>query len=313
MTSSGIVAMDESGKEQWHYVFSQEDQHFLTMQSRVRVLAGSNPGVLAATSNRKGVGDGSIRGGQLLWLTPNGTLSRTFMFDDSVSFGGVKYGDPWMIDDFGVDERSGRRRIAVAAHHEIWWPSVVTVLDEQWQRTGTFVNAGFVSQVHWLSPDRLLISGYANAYDGGMVAVLDPRTFDGQSPDNGDSKYQCSTCGSGSPLRYVVIPRSEVNRASGSPLNGAVVQMQDGGILVRTIEVPRIAQAVEALYEFSPSLELLSASFGDRYWEAHRELEAEGKIHHSRERCPYRDGPQGMTVWETTSGWQPLAPRAGPK
>ena len=39
-----------------------------------------------------------------------------------------------------------------------------------------------------------------------------------------------------------------------------------------------LADAVEALYEFSPSLELLSASFGDRYWEAHRALEAEGKL-----------------------------------
>jgi hypothetical protein len=103
------------------------------------------------------------------------------------------------------------------------------------------------------------------------------------------------------------MPRSEVNRASGSTLNGAIVQVQDDRILVRTIEVSRNIDSVEALYEFSPTLELLRASYGDRYWEAHRALEVEGKINHSRDRCPYRDGPQGMMVWEKATGWRPLS------
>jgi hypothetical protein len=85
--------------------------------------------------------------------------------------------------------------------------------------------------------------------------------------------------------------------------------MQDGRILIRTIELNRVAESVEALYEFSPSLELLRASYGDRYWEAHRTLEAEGKIGHARDRCPYRDGPQGTRVWERASGWRPLNPK----
>jgi hypothetical protein len=314
MTPTGIIAVDKSGREQWRYAVPPEDQRLLPPPlAEVRILAGPDPGVLAATTYRERVGDGNILSGQLLWLTPKGTLSRTFTFDDSVNFGGVNYGPPWDIDDFSVDERSGRRRIAVAAHHDIWWPSVVTVLDEQWQRRGTFVNAGFVNEVHWLSPDRLLISGYANAHDGAMVAILDPGALEGQSPPSAEPMYQCGQCGPVAPLRYVVLPRSEANQASGSKLNGATAYLKDGRILVRTVEVPKNADAGEALYEFSPSLELLSASFGDRYWETHRALETEGKIDHPRERCPYRDGPQGMTVWERTTGWQKLAAPAVPR
>ena len=308
ITSTGIVAVDKSGREQWIYGFPQDDVSVpKATHSEVLVLAGADPGVLAATSYYQRAIDGSFRSGQLLWLTPTGALSRTFSFDDRLVFGDETYGAPWMLSDFSVNEGGGKRRIAVAGLHKHWWPSVVTVLDEQWRRTGTFFNAGWVTEVNWLSSDRLLISGFSNDHDGGMVGIVDAGAPEGQSPASGNPKYLCSTCANGSPLRYVVMPRSEVNLASGSTLNGAIVQMQDGRILVRTIEIARIAEAVEAFYEFSPSLELLGASYGDRYWEAHRTLEADGKIDHPRERCPYRDGPQGMTVWERTTGWQKLA------
>jgi len=307
MTPTGIVAADQAGREQWRYGVPVEDQRLIPPPlSEIRILGGTAPGVLAATAFREHVGDGTVRGGQLLWLSPRGQLARTFSFDDAVSFGDVRYDDPWMIDDFSVEERSGLRRIAVAAHHEVWFPSLVTVLNEQWQRVGTFVNAGFVNQVNWLSPDRLLIVGYSNAHNGAMVGLLDPDALDGQSPPGADPMYQCGQCASGRPLRYIVMPRSEVNQASGAKLNGATVYLTDGRILVRTIEVPRTADAVEALYEFSPALDLVRASYGDRYWEAHRALEVEGRINHTRDRCPDRDGPRGLTAWEKTSGWQPL-------
>ena len=312
ITSTGIVAVDKSGREQWLYGFPQGDLSVpKATHSDVLVIAGAEPGVLAATSYYQRAIDGSFRSGQLLWLTPTGALSRTFSFDDRLVFGDETYDAPWMLSDFSVNEGGGKRRIAVAGLHKNWWPSLVTVLDEKWRRTGTFVNAGWVSELNWLSPDRLLISGFSNDHDGGMVGIVDPNALDGRSPAGGSHKYVCSTCPDGSPLRYVVMPRSEVNLASGSKLNGALVQMQDGRILVRTIEVPRIADAVEALYEFSSSLELLRASYGDRYWESHRALEAEGKIGHTREQCPSRDGPQGMTVWERTTGWQKLAVQSG--
>ncbi len=48
---------------------------------------------------------------------------------------------------------------------------------------------------------------------------------------------------------------------------------------------------VDATYEFIPSLDLRRAGYGDRYGEAHRALEAQGKIKHRRETCPDRNGP----------------------
>jgi hypothetical protein len=66
--------------------------------------------------------------------------------------------------------------------------------------------------------------------------------------------------------------------------------------------------AVEVLYEFTTALEFVRASYGDRYWEMHDALEAEGKIAHTRERCPQRHGPSGIKMWEKESGWRTIAP-----
>ena len=139
-----------------------------------------------------------------------------------------------------------------------------------------------------------------------MVAILDVRSLNGQWPPGDESMYSCPSCGPAVPVRYVVLPRSEVNRASGQSLNKAVVTVEGGRVTVHTIEVNRNAESVEVLYDFSPSLDLLSASYGDRYWEMHRTLEAEGKINHTREGCPYRNGPPQAKVWEPSSGWRPL-------
>jgi len=102
----------------------------------------------------------------------------------------------------------------------------------------------------------------------------------------------------------VVMPRTELNRVTASRFNRARIQMTPRGILARTIEVPVAGQAaVDALYEFTPSLDLVRASFGDHYWELHRALEAQGTLKQTREQSPDRDGPRAIEAWEPRTGW----------
>jgi hypothetical protein len=111
-------------------------------------------------------------------------------------------------------------------------------------------------------------------------------------------------------LRYVVLPRSEVNRISASPFNRVVLAVKGDSLLARTIETPGSGTGggpADALYEFTPSLEVRRATFSDRYWEMHRQLESQGKIMHTREQCPDRDGPREIRVWEPASGWTSVA------
>ena len=141
-----------------------------------------------------------------------------------------------------------------------------------------------------------------------MIALLDANALDGQSPAAETSEFRCTSCGGGGPLRYVVLPRTEVNRASGSPFNRVVLQPGNDRLVVRTVEVLGAdGTATDAIYEFSPSLDLLHASFSDKYWEAHRSLEAQGKITHTRDQCPDRDGPRQIEVWAPGTGWRTVA------
>lgn len=310
VTPEGVIALDSAGQEQWKYRFPAGERGLPLGKNPERVnAAGQGRGILAATAYSLRTADDVAESGRLMWFTPGGALVRSASIEDRVGFTSATYGPPWIITDHRIDERGGAARIALAAHHQTWWPSVVTVLDERLQRRGTFVNAGWVEWVRWVSPDRLLITGFSNPRDGGMVALLDAGALDGQSPADAGSEFRCATCGPGSPIRYIVLPRSEVNRVTASPFNGASPEMAGDRLLVHTVEVPLPARAVDALYEFSPSLDLLRASFSDRYWEVHQALEKEGKISHTRADCPDRDGPRAIEMWEPQAGWRTLRTR----
>lgn len=252
----------------------------------LRIVAGANPTIYVATLHRIRQVEDVAESGELIALDLRGKRQRSFSFADEVMVAGKTFGPPWTLDAFAIDEHQGRRRIAVSGHHYVWSPSLVTLLDDDWRRTATFVHAGWIEYLHWVGTDRLLIGGFSDEHQGGMVAVLNPGAVDA------------------GPLKMIVMRRSEVNAVSGARFNRAIVQVTPERIIVRTIEVPSTGlEAVDALYEFTPSLDLISASYSGRYWDTHRALELEGKLDHSRDRCPDRDGPPSIDVWEPSSGW----------
>jgi hypothetical protein len=299
----------------WRYTFPADEQFGINAwRPGAEFLTGQNRGIVVASAHRFSPRSDAPTSGQLLWFSPTGALKKTFTFDDRPTFGTETYGDPWTITDYRVEQSAGAPRIAAAAHHFQWWPSIVAILDGQWNRRGTFVNAGWVEYVHWVSRDRLVIAGFSNPRNGGMIALLDADAANGHSPANEGTPFRCTSCPEGAPLRYLVLPRSEVNRVSGSPFNRAVLQVMADRLIARTIEAPSDSTTsksgvADALYEFSPTLDLIRASYSDRYWDFHRALELQGKINHTRDRCPDRDGPRTIEVWEPTNSWKTITIR----
>lgn len=310
LTNAGVIARDSGGVEQWRHEFPATYKTFVpTVPAEpVQVIGGTSPGVYFVTSHRGRQTEDQIESGVLTVLDIKGRPERSFSFDDQVTFQGKSYGPPWALTAFDVNEADGTYRVAVTAHHYISDPGLVTILDARWQRLGTFVHAGWVEQVRWLGPDRLLIGGFSNAHDGGMIALLDTAALDGQGPEPAGSRHFCETCGTDRPLRMFVFPRTEVNRITGSPFNRVVLQTWLDRLLTYTVEAPtRVRSAggdATAAYEFTSSLDLVNATFSERYWDLHGSLEAEGKITHTREQCPDRDGPQQIQVWEPATGWR---------
>ena len=314
VTNREVVARNHAGVEKWRYLFPAT---FDTgrLADMVQVARGTQSGVYVATRVRGTREDQQVESGALVFLNMEGRAQRAFSFNDRVTFDDKTYGPPWALTDFAVQNGPGKYRVAIAAHHYVWDPGLVTILNGRWQRHGTFVNAGWVESVNWLTPDRLLIAGYSNAHDGGMISLLDAADLDGQSPEPAGSPDFCMNCGTSKPLRMFVFPRTEINRIAGAPFNRAVVQtLTAGRVTARTIEMTSPQGDGDALYEFTaPALNFVGARFSDRYWELHRRLESEGKIAHTRENCPDRDGPREILEWDSKAGWRTVAIRERPE
>jgi len=306
VTGAGVVARDAAGLEQWRYGFPST--YTVVPRDPVLVTGGASPGVYFATSTRGRQAEDRVEGGALTLLDLRGKLQRSFSFDDVVTFQGKTFGAPWAVMSFAVDEGVSPNQIAVAAHHYTWDPGIVTVLDANWQRRGTFVHAGWVEVVRWVGADRLVIGGFSNAHDGGMVSLLDSNALDGQGPEPAGSRHHCDSCGPAGPLRMFVFPRSELNQVTASRFNRVLLSTAPGRISVHTIEVPSDGGDADALYEFTPALDFVSARFSERYWEQHRALEVSGRIAHTRAQCPDRDGPRSIKMWTPSGGWQAVTP-----
>lgn len=301
----GVVARGASGEVVWRHDFPAT--HTATPSNvggLPRVVLDPAAAVYAATSYRMRRTDDGVESGELMRFSRDGRLERAFAFDEQVGVRGRMFGAPWAITTFAVGGRERTTRVAVAAHHYLWDPSVVTVLDENFERHGTFLHEGWIETLAWRAPTQLLIGGFSHPRDGGLVGLIDTEALGrgGPRPDGPGYLQDCG-CGPVAPTVLVAMPRSEVNRASGSRFNRAIVQVTGGRVIARTIEIEGDAPA-EAIYEFDPSLTLLNASFNERYWTAHRQLEAKGTLKHSVEQCPDAKGPRTIEVWQPGAGWQ---------
>ena len=103
------------------------------------------------------------------------------------------------------------------------------------------------------------------------------------------------------------MPRTELNRITASRFNRARLEVTPRGILARTIEVPHPSpglDAIDALYEFTPSLDLTRASFGDHYWEVLHAVKGQGPARQTRPSPADHHGPQTILTWDPQAGWK---------
>ena len=310
VTESAITARDGNNRELWTSEFGESHRHVLSqLNEHVRIASASSPSVFAASAIRLRRSDNHVENGRLTALDLRGRLRWQFEFDDVLRIGARTFDGPWGIEGFSIDDRAEGRRIAITAHHYTWSPSIVAVIDDTGRRLSRYVNNGWLEQVQWLSTGRLAVSGYSESRGGGMVALLDPARSESRSPED-DVAHLCENCGAEQPLRVVVMPRSEVNLATGSRFNRASLEYLGERLVVRTVEVPSSGQGpADAIYEFDTNLTLVRVGFSDRYWETHDQLYASKALDHDRAHCPDREGPSRYQAWSPDGGWSAVVAR----
>lgn len=313
--AAGVTAWNAAGERLWFRAFSPDRRLMLTAEPAavVRDLDGDGrAAVLVGVAQAVSAGPVD-QGGELLVLSATGETKWRFVSDEHLKIGAGVFAGSWPIATW-VAPDAGHAHTALAVHDFTWWPSILYVLDNRGGVAGKFVNAGWIGSVTWIDTpqgDRLVAGGISNSQSAGIVAVLDASRVNGRSPEAAGSEFECHNCPAGDPLAYFTFPRTELNEVAGASFNQARVFASPDGLTVRTEEVsPDVAHAgggIEVIYQFTHDLKVKSASFGDRYWDLHRRLEQDGRIHHSRDQCPGRDGPREIRVWQPSGGWQTIA------
>lgn len=301
-TPSGVSIVDSSGAGRVIHTFGPA-LGVLVQRAPARVLdlnADGEPEILVAVSFYDDRATRAIRHGELLSLSTAGGVRWRFAFDDVITFGDRTQRGPWALSDW-QEGPSSTRKTAVAAHDFTWWGSLVAILDHEGRRLSTFVNPGWIESVLWLDPDRLAAAGFSNPRNEAVLAILNANDANGQAPGSATTAFACSDCSSQPPLFYAALPRSELNRATGARFNRSSVSAQGEMLLVTTVELEH--ETATAIYEFDGRFSLVRARYSEGYWDAHRRLEFEGRLTHTREACPERDGPAAIHVWNASAGW----------
>jgi hypothetical protein len=255
---------------------------------------------------------------QLYCFSDAGKLLWRFDPQDTIRFVSGDYGPPWYIQRWLVYRSGGETRIALVVTHHVWWPSALIILDAHGHELTRFVNSGDIlslSSMDTPSGPLLLAGGVSNANGpSGFLAVLDGKDPSGSSPEKSGSEFECKSCPPGHPLYYFVFPRSEVNVLTLSPHNHVyAIKPLQSAIEVHTEEATSSGIASTGFFEFTPDFHLLKARWSDGYAQLHGDLERQGKIKHTWQRCPDRFGPRVVRSWDPEHGWIELHPNSAAK
>lgn len=245
---------------------------------------------------------------ELLRFESNGRARWSFTVDDRIAFRDGEYGPPWVSDNAGpiVYRVADENRLGWVSHHFTWWPGLFITLDAEGRRLATFVNSGWLGNAAPTADGRhLILTGVSNSWRAYIVAVLDAARPAGRSPEPPGSGTECVGCPPGDPLKYYVLPRTDVSRAQAFPsatLPGVGI-FGGGAMQVRGVEGSGAASLPETIYELSADLHLTHARFSDAFWEQHALLEQQGALAHGGDACPHRQGLE-VRQWSPGRGWE---------
>jgi DNA-binding winged helix-turn-helix (wHTH) protein len=242
--------------------------------------------------------------GKLLWAYSPDAVK--------LPFNGRVFEGPWRALAMLFTPREQGKYIWISFVHNTWWPNFVMRIDARGGATMAYLNSGSLGSLAYVrntSGGYVIAAGTNNGYGSAVVVIIGENDPPSVSPQIAGTPYGYDQWAGGPYLLYV-LPPSELFRMSGESFHGvAAVQVSGHRIQVQTnegkdiITGPGNGPYLLGFYEFSTDFKLLSASLSDTYWNAHRRLEQEGKIHHTAEQCPDRKIASRVRLWLTNRGW----------
>jgi hypothetical protein len=302
----GIAAFDRSGRELWRHTLDGIPFVAESAQSLVTDLDGD--GHSDAAISVDAIGPDGATSGRLLAFDRSGRQLWQYLPVDQLRFARETFGVPWEPNNVFTYRADGRANIAWVIHHHTWWPGVLVLIDGSGHRVGEFVNAGWLFSVRQTVDEKfVLVSGVSNSRNAAILAILESKNVQGSSPEDEGSEYKCESCPPGRPFAYFTMSWTDVADAA-PPFDRipTVMVYPSGNFELRAQQVSAPASAPEAILEISPSLHIVRRTVSDSFWTWHERFEKEGRLTHTRENCPIRNGP-AVRAWTPASGWREVS------
>jgi len=149
----------------------------------------------------------------LICLDSRGKKLWVYSPGREMTFGDKRYSADYALDAVDVLDMGPKvpEKIFVMMRQKPNWPSYIAILSPQGQVLGEYWNAGRFSDYALVDIDNdgvpaLVLVGTNNEYRKGFLAVLDPDSVWGSSPQDGD--YKSPDLKPGSELNYLLFPRT---------------------------------------------------------------------------------------------------------
>jgi hypothetical protein len=289
---SALAILDDKGKVLWRYDtglenLSSEETYREHFQFKRRNRTVHMPYLLIKDINHDGrrevlfslqtqdeAREGEVlcfgRKGRPLWLFEAG---RQMKYGDKIYSGDYRI-NGILAEDLNTD---GNLEIIVVSVHRPSWPCQLALLDAAGNLKGEYWNSGYFNDVACadLNGDgvkEIIAGGNNNEYGKGCLAVFDPDSLAGGSPQD-SINFQCQDLKPGSELSYILLPRTDVDLADHYPADAIVTidLLENRRIQVKT-------SLTDLYYQFSLDLNKKDVILSHGFIQAHEKARREGKV-----------------------------------
>ena len=300
----------------WEYEFP-ERMELAPLEGREGIVFADLRGdgdreVLAPLAYASSAGAPHMPHGALFCFSERGKLLWSYDPQARFRFGEQEFEGPWALAALTLVREGTRQSVWVAFDHRTWWPAFVARIGPEGGAEVRFLNSGriwFLRELRTAAGTFLLAAGTNNEYRQASVALVGTDERFTRSPQGQNTAYDCTGCELHPVPFYLLFPRSEIFEQQNQPFHLVQgLEVIPAGFSVNTDEGkdeairPAFVDLL-GIYRVSGDLQSITGALSDSYWNLHRRLEREGKIHHHAEDCPDQKIAGRVRVFARSNGW----------
>lgn len=305
LTESRLIAFNRATKILWSHEFHTALRRYETEELEWRLqivdLNGKDDrGVLAAVQFLN-----LSTPDRLIYFAANGKIQWQIESEPPLmDRAGRPFDRAWAFKHVVVTPAKSGSTVWAALANNAGWAGCVLRIDAQGCAAVHFANAGFVECLCpvTLEADAFMIAcGENNDFDQAFVALFRPDNLPASSPPGDRLVYRFANAPEGTPLKYILFPKTELIQARQKPYGHAtrITEHLDGII----VEVETGGDGAHFRYHFMKDLEPRYIFPSASHEFAHQSFEKAGTINHPWLDCPELQAPLILHIWEPDSGW----------